>query len=436
MSAERLPELGAKPEGCKYLYLKPETLLTEEEKKWLSEASVAHISPLWLEKPRDTRLYGGAEDVVLNTINGLAKFKIAGQELFGNPKDKILENRLPHLHVHYPPYSEFRTSDLYEVLMTDPLRAKDLERQYVFFSYREISRLSHWLTVVHDHTNSGKDIAYWASQNLPIVRTEHGPLIPPDNSAIDAAHLELFCQAKNLWFIAISESQHSQMPELPWIAVVHNGIDPADFEFAQEKRGNYLLYMGRICKTKAPDKAIKVAKALKIPLILAGHIEQTPESQAYYETEIRQHIDDVSIQHIQGVAREKRRELYRDAKCLLVLGEWEEPFGLVSAEAAMSGTPVVGFDRGAIPEVVKNGETGFVVDTLDGAIDRTAQVLQGEIDPIACRKRAELHFSQDVMSAKLVKVYREARRRFDGESYETGIMDFGIMESDEGNPKS
>jgi len=128
-----------------YLYLKPETLLTAVEKDWLAKSSIAHVSPLWLEKPRDTRLYGGAEDVVLNTLSTLAKFNVKGQELFGNPKDKVLEERLPNFHVHYPPYPEFRTSDLYETLMTDPLRAKELERQYVFFSYREISRRLHYL---------------------------------------------------------------------------------------------------------------------------------------------------------------------------------------------------------------------------------------------------------------------------------------------------
>jgi len=436
MNAERLPELGAKPEGCKYLYLKPENLLTWQEKEWLAQASIAHVSPLWLEKPRDTRLYGGAEDVVLNTIYGLAEFNLKGQELFGNPKDKVLEERLPNFHVHYPPFSEFRTLDLFEVLQTDPIKAKDLERQYVFFSYQELSRRLHWVTAVHDHTNYGKDQAYWLSQKVPVVRTEHGPIISPDNSAVDAAHFELFKNAKNLWFIAISENQYQQMPDLPWIAVVHNGIDPDDFEFSMEKKGNYLLYMGRICKTKAPDKAIKVAKALKIPLILAGHVEQTPESQAYYEAEIRPHIDDVNVQHIQGVAREERKRLYRDAKCLLVLGEWEEPFGLVSAEAAMSGTPVVGFNRGAIPEVVANGETGFVVDTLDGAIDRTAQVLQGAINPNVCRKKAEIHFSKPVMVAKLVKVYIEAKKRFNGESNETSLINFDNIGVDEGISES
>lgn len=409
-----------------YLYLKPETLLTAVEKDWLAKSSIAHVSPLWLEKPRDTRLYGGAEDVVLNTLSTLAKFNVKGQELFGNPKDKVLEERLPNFHVHYPPYPEFRTSDLYETLMTDPLRAKELERQYVFFSYREISRRLHYLTVVHDHTNYGKDQSYWFSEKIPVVRTEHGPIIPPDNSSIDAAHFELFCEAKNLFFIAISESQKQQMPDLPWIAVVHNGVDPADFEFAEEKQGNYLLYMGRISPAKAPHRAIEVAKALKIPLILAGHKELTPESEAYYEQKIRPHIDDVNIRHEQGVGREVRKQLYRDAKCLLVLGEWQEPFGLISAEAAMSGTPVVGFNRGAIPEVVENSKTGFIVDTLDGAIDATAEVLKGNrIDPHFCRKRAELNFSKVVMTAKLVKVYREARRRFEENDDTRELIDFG-----------
>jgi len=413
-----------------YLYLNPETLLSQEEKDWLAQASIAHLSPLWLEKPRDTRLYGGAEDVVMNTLNGLAQFNIKDQELFGNPKDKILEERLPNFHVHYPPYVEYRTSDLYDTLQLDSSKARDLERQYVFFSYQEIFRRKHWLTVVHDHTNYGKDLAYWVSQYIPIVRTEHGPLVPPDNSPVDAAHLELFKEAKNLWFIAISESQFAQMSDLPWIGIVHNGIDPADFEFSGEKKGDYLLYMGRIAKAKSPDRAIKVAKALNTKLILAGHVEQTPESIAYFKNEIKPELNN-KIMHIAGVSKEVRKELYRDARCVLVLGEWQEPFGLVSAEAMMSGTPVVGFNRGAIPEVVKNGVTGYVVDTEDGAIDATAEVLKGKINPWECRKRAELYFSLDVMVAKLVKIYREVRRRFDGESQETGRISFDMMEVDE-----
>ncbi len=371
-------------------------------------------------------------------MNNLAEFGIREQELCGNPKDKAIEEMLPHFHVHYPPNSEFRMLDLYHTLQTDPAKALDLENLFVGFSYAEILKRGHYLSVVHDHTRMGRLVGWLASRDIPVVRTEHGPMLPPYASDLESQQLKFFEQVmelkesgavpSNFHFVAISESQRSEIPHLPWIAVVHNGVHIPDFEFAEEKRGNpefgfkkYFLVLGRITPDKGTHNAIEIARAHGIPLIIAGQVEKNRSAEAYFNKEIKPHLSSKVI-HIAGVNGEQRRRLYRDASCFLMPIEWPEPFGNVIVEALASGTPVLGFNNGALPEIVDNGKTGIVVDTVQDAIDAVTEL--GNIDPRECRRQAELKFSSPVMTAKYIAVYMEAERRFKSKCTDTNMISF------------
>jgi glycosyltransferase involved in cell wall biosynthesis len=418
-------------ETPEYMFLNPDTLLSPETKHWLATHTVGHVSPLWLAKSRELRRYGGAEDVVLNIINGLDDYAVKGQFMCGNADDKVLEERLANFTVHYPDVEAFHNLDLYSMLQNDPYQAVLHERFYVADSYIALEERKEALGVVHDHTSYGLDQAVRITPYAPVVRTEHGPMIRPYLSGINEAHLHrLKDKTPNQWFIAISQDQYESRPDLPWIAIVHNGVDMRDFDFAEEKQGHpeygqYLLFLGRISPEKGAHEAIAIAEELEIPLIIAGHVEQTKSSLEYFETEIEPNLgSNIHYDFPQGANQEERRVLMRDASAFLMPISWHEPFGMTMVEALASGTPVVVNNIGSGPEVVEHGVTGYVADSLEDAFIGTEAMLNGQYDPFACRRSAEFNFSRHVMAAKYAQVYAEAAKRFNGESQETGIMVF------------
>lgn len=231
-----------------------------------------------------------------------------------------------------------------------------------------------------------------------MIRTEHGPLVWPDITKIEEFSMRQFVGRKNLGFVAISENQKSKIPDLNWVGVNYNGVDLSDFEYTEEK-DNYLLYLGRVNKQKGVHNAIEAAKLAKMPLVIAGEVEETPDSLEYFETKIKPLIDDYDVYHLdKGVNAEERKKWLSKAKALLMLIEWDEPFGMVMAEALASGTPIVGYRKGSIPEIVKEN-TGYVVDSIDDAVDSINDICQGKTSPIECRKTAEKFFSAEAMAS-------------------------------------
>jgi glycosyltransferase involved in cell wall biosynthesis len=421
-----------------YYFLNPKKLLSKEEKEWLKKANIIHLAPPWLEIQADKRTYGGTENVIDNNIRSLSEFGVGSQVLYAHPKSKVLERRLNNTLVRYPSDEEYKKADL-KMLLQFPTKALRLEDRFLLYAYEQSLMKSDSISVVHDHTDTGRAIADFYCVNFPVVRTEHNLMLYPGeptgkkeelhNKLIRALYKKTYFPP-NHFYIAISESQRSQMQSLPWIGVVHNGVNLSDFDMVTEKKGNpalggmYLLALGQITQKKGIHSAIKIAKALDMPLVIAGQVENFPGAKKYYREMIKPHLSKQIIHFNKGVDVKTRRKLMRDASAFLMMIEWEEPFGLVAAEANASGTPVIAYRRGAVPEVIEDGKTGFIVDNLEEAIEATKKVLDGAIDSAYCRKRVELNFSGDVMSAKLVKVYREAELRFLGKSRRTGLMRF------------
>lgn len=412
-----------------YMFLKKDTLLSPEAELWLKTHTVGHLSPLWLAKPRRHRRYGGAEDVVLNIVNGLADFGVKKQELCGNELDKELEE-LPNTHVIYPEAEVFRGRNLYRMLQENPIEAKEYERYYVISSYLELLKRKDELGVVHDHTSYGLAQAYRISPHVPVVRTEHGPVMQPYLPAINEAILEILKDTPNVWFIAISQTQYEQRPDLPWIAVVHNGIDLRDFEFAAAKKGHpeygqYLLYLGRISPEKGVHEAIKIANDLDMSLIIAGEVEKNDRAGDYFAKVVAPDVKGkIHYDFPNGANTEERKELMRDASAFLMPISWHEPFGMVMVEAMASGTPVVGYNIGSVPELVVQGKTGYIVEDSYEAVSAVQEILAGKYDPFECRRVVEYYYSRHVMVRNYAEVYLEASRRFTGESQDTEVMVF------------
>jgi glycosyltransferase involved in cell wall biosynthesis len=198
--------------------------------------------------------------------------------------------------------------------------------------------------------------------------------------------------------VAISDSDKS--PELDYIATVHHGIDVAQFPFCGAD-GQYLLFFGRIHPEKGVREAIDVAKRVGIKLVIAGIIQD----HDYYTTQVEPYIDGTTVEYLGSVGPGQRAEVLGHALALLHLISFDEPFGLSLIESMACGTPVIAFDRGSMPEIIRDGATGFIVEDIDGAVNAVAAI--STIDRSTCRSDVEKRFSSARMARDYVRVYRK-----------------------------
>jgi glycosyltransferase involved in cell wall biosynthesis len=187
--------------------------------------------------------------------------------------------------------------------------------------------------------------------------------------------------------VAISESDKS--PELNYIATISGA------------EGDYLLFFGRIHPDKGVREAIHVARHAGIRLVIAGIIQD----QDYFATEVEPHIDGTTVEYLGSVGPDRRADVLGGALALLHLISFDEPFGLSLVESMACGTPVIAFDRGSMPEIICHGETGYIVDDIEGAINAVASVTS--IDRSTCRADVEKRFSNSRMARDYVRVYQE-----------------------------
>ena len=222
----------------------------------------------------------------------------------------------------------------------------------------------------------------------PVVHTVHG--------AFNERMRDLFGRVGDrAWFVAISESQRQQMPELRYAGVVHNGIDVERYPLQPDKE-DYLLFLGRAAPEKGLLRAVLTARETGLPLVLALKVADQYERE-HWEHEVKPLLPSDTVVHGELGHRRKVR-LLAGARAVLFPIDWEEPFGLVMTEAMACGTPVIATPRGAAPEVVADGETGFIVPVQDypaAAAECLARLDQ--IDPKACRARVEHLFSKEAM---------------------------------------
>lgn len=201
-------------------------------------------------------------------------------------------------------------------------------------------------------------------------------------------------------FISFSFAQRKQFPELNWYANVYHGVDTNLFSFEPEHDG-YLLYLGRITEEKGVHDAIVAAKAAGLPLYIAG---TSYAKEGYWQKQIESQIDGVTVRYFGEASLEAKIPLLQKAKALLFPTRYNEVFGYVMIEAMSCGTPVIGFDNGSVPEIIQDGETGFVVSDVEGMIDAIKKI--DTINRAAVRKRAERFFSVEKMVSGYEKVYK------------------------------
>lgn len=213
-----------------------------------------------------------------------------------------------------------------------------------------------------------------------------------------------------LEFCAISDWMSAHVRHIGVWHMVPNGVPLETYAFQPTVAADApLVFLGRIEEIKGPHLAIEMAKRTGARLVIAGNIPEP--HRAWFDAKVAPHIDGEQISFIGPVDDAAKNALLGSARAFLMPILWEEPFGIVMAEALACGTPVLGLRRGAVPEVVDDGVTGFVRDDLDGLVETVGRL--GEIDRAACRAAVEARYSADAVVEAYLAVYRDmiARRR-------------------------
>ncbi|MES2007206.1 MAG: glycosyltransferase family 4 protein [Patescibacteria group bacterium] len=288
------------------------------------------------------------------------------------------------------------------------LRETDIEPLYgintVFLHHLgHAYRLGQEFDIIHDHTGcSGLPFAELSSR--PVVMTMHG-LVP-------RMHQPLFKEFKKANLVAISHDQQQDHMEYNTAGVVHNGLMMEKYPFSLTHKG-YLLYVGQISEAKGARYAIEAAKKLNLPLIIAARLDKREKYQTYYKTYIEPYLSD-TIRYIGEVGEEERNELMAHALCFLHPGTWREPFGLTLIESMACGAPVIAFNKGAIPEIVEEGKTGFVVENVDEMVEAIGRI--ETIDRAYCREYALKNFSASRMADQYEQLYKKLLEAYPLES--------------------
>jgi len=243
--------------------------------------------------------------------------------------------------------------------------------------------------IIHNHFDF-LPLVWTRLVNTPVVSTIHGfssPDILPVYEKYNA----------DVHYISISDADRS--PKLDYTATIHHGIDMTRFSF-RATPGGYLLFFGRMHPDKGAAEAIEIARAAHMPLIMAGPVQD----KVYFSTLVEPHIDSVQVKYAGSVGPHERDRLLGGARALLHPIAFDEPFGLSVVEAMACGTPTIAFTRGSMPEIIRDGETGFLVKDVQEAIRAVAHL--DDISRQACRREAEDRFSAARMVDDYIRVYK------------------------------
>jgi glycosyltransferase involved in cell wall biosynthesis len=270
--------------------------------------------------------------------------------------------------------------------------------------------------IIHSHFDT-KSAFYAPLVEVPTVSTLHSPL---EKIAPILAHFK-----NTQYWVSISDAQRKPVPDMNYIETIYHGLDLKDYPF-DAVGGDYLVFVGRIAPEKGVDLAIKAARKCGMKLIILGWAKQ--KYFKYYSEKVKPFIDGKSIINHGFISRDSLKNYLGRAKALIFPVRWEEPFGLVMIEAMAVGTPVVAYGHGSVPEVVKDGETGYIInskseirnpkkysietDGVEGLIDAVQKIVVMPEEEyrkmrFACRKHVEEKFTVEKMLDGYEAVYKK-----------------------------
>jgi glycosyltransferase involved in cell wall biosynthesis len=264
--------------------------------------------------------------------------------------------------------------------------------------------------------------------HFPLARRSGAAQVSTLHGRLDISDLiPLYKRFREMPLVSISNDQRSYLAWANWQGTVHHGL-PLDLYACQETRGDYLAFLGRISPEKRLDRAIEIATRTGMKLKVAAKVDAA--DREYFQEVIEPLLDNPLVECIGEISDPDKQEFLGAAYALLFPIDWPEPFGLVLIEAMACGTPVVGFARGSVPELIEEGVTGFVVDSVDEAVAALAKVQK--LDRKRCRQTFEKRFSVTRMTEDYLEIYRRAiaaRRPSDG-NYRGSISNFVAGASD------
>ena len=246
--------------------------------------------------------------------------------------------------------------------------------------------------VIHSHLHV-HGLVFSRLIPTPIVTTLHGV-------AWDQATHPLLLQYAEMPFVSLSQSERAFLPELNYVATIPNGIRTSEIPVGGGD-GGYLVFVGRMAPEKAPDLAVETALSAGLPLRLAGIIED--RHRDFFETKVLA-ARSRDIEYLGPLDRDDLWRLVGNARAMVMPLRWHEPFGLVAVESLATGTPVIAWRMGALPEIIDDGVSGFLVEDVAAAA-RSVELV-GELDRANCRAIAETRFADVVMAAAYSKMYQ------------------------------
>jgi glycosyltransferase involved in cell wall biosynthesis len=335
---------------------------------------IAQIAPLWERVPPFR--YGGSELIVSLLTDELVR---RGHEvtLFASG-DSITKANLKAVHER-------------ALRLDEKIKEPGLYEQMMLY---QIYQQAHNFDIIHSHVGCAA-LPYSGLVKTPTVHTMHG-IFTPDNE-------KMFRQFAGQPYISISEAQREPRLGLNYVHTVYNGIDPDVYPLQEEPtQPAYLAFVGRLSPEKGPEGAIKIARALGLPLKMAGKVDAV--DRVYYDEQLKPLIDGEQIQYLGEVSHEEKVQLLGGATVTLFPITWREPFGLVMIESMATGTPVVGIAMGSVPEVIAHGKTGFVCHSLEKMIEAVPEAMK--LDRKTCRDYVVNRFSVETMVTEYERAYK------------------------------
>ena len=230
---------------------------------------------------------------------------------------------------------------------------------------------------------------------IPTLTTLHGRLDLPDLQPLYRAF-------PDIPLVSISNYQRLPMPPVNWVGTVYHGLERDALGFEPHPGGDYLAFLGRISPEKRPDRAIEIAAEAGLDLKIAAKVDQV--DRHYWEAMIRPMIEaNPHVEFIGEIDERQKEQFLRNARALLFPIDWPEPFGIVMIEAMACGTPVIAWRCGSVPEVIDDGVSGLIVDTMDGAVAAATHVM--DLDRARVRQAFERRFTSERMAQDYLSLY-------------------------------
>ncbi|AVF03001.1 MULTISPECIES: glycosyltransferase family 4 protein [Devosia] len=339
---------------------------------------IAQIAPLAERVP--PKLYGGTERIVSYLTDELVR---QGHDvtLFASGDSRTLAHLVPCSHVALRLNPDMRDPIPYHVMMLELVRQRADE-----------------FDVLHFHIDM---------LHFPLVREFAGRTVTTLHGRLDLPDLMPFYRTfPEFPLVSISNDQRAPMPPVNWAGTVYHGL-PADLlPFSAEAKGGYLAFLGRISPEKRPDRAIEIAAKAGMKLKIAAKVDKA--DQTYWDQTIAPLVARYdNVEFVGEINEREKAQFLGDAAALLFPIDWPEPFGLVMIEAMACGTPVIAFRCGSVPEVIDCGVSGFIVDSIEEAVESVGKAKA--LDRAVVRATFDARFTAGRMAADYLAIYERLR---------------------------